>query len=75
MSDMPRRKRRTFTQEQEAAAVRLARETGNIAHVVRDLDPYANSLHKWIKRSGPGKRSQPAGYDFSEPELQAKWPQ
>ena len=35
---MPRRKRRNFTAEQRADAVRKVREAGNLAKVARDLD-------------------------------------
>ncbi len=38
MSDMPKRKRRKFTPEQKADAVRLVREVGSLTQVARDLD-------------------------------------
>ena len=41
---MPKRKRRKFTAEQKADAVRLVRETGNVAKVARDLDLTESAL-------------------------------
>ena len=38
MSDMARRKRREYTSERKADAVRLVREVGNLTKVARDLD-------------------------------------
>jgi transposase-like protein len=35
---MPKKKRRRFTAEQKADAVRLVREVGSLALVARDLD-------------------------------------
>ena len=35
---MPKRKRRKFTAEQKADAVRLVREVGSVPQVARDLD-------------------------------------
>lgn len=48
---MPKRKRRTFSPEQKADAVRLAREVGNVSQVARDLGIHSNSLHGWIKQA------------------------
>ena len=48
---MPRRKRRSFTREQKADAVRLVREVGNLAKVARDLDLTENSLRSWVKQA------------------------
>ncbi len=65
---MPRRKRRTFTPEQKADAVRLAREVGNISQVARDLDLNANSLHKWIRQADTDEGKGPEG-DLTSTEL------
>ncbi len=51
MSDMPRRKRRSFTPEQKADAVSLVRETGNLAKVARDLDLTETALRSWVKQA------------------------
>ena len=51
MSDMPKRKRRKFTPEQKADAVRLVREVGNLAKVARDLDLTETSLRSWVKQA------------------------
>ena len=48
---MSKRKRRNFTAEQKAQAVRLARELGNIAKAARDLDLTESSLAKWVKQA------------------------
>jgi transposase len=48
---MSRRKRRKFTAEQKAQAVRLAQELGSIAQAARDLDLTESSLANWIKQA------------------------
>ena len=48
---MSRRKRRKFTAEQKAQAVRLAQELGCIAQAARDLDLTEASLANWIKQA------------------------
>ena len=49
---MPRKKRRTFTKEQKAEAVRIWRKSGKtVAEVARDLDLVENSLRKWVKQA------------------------
>ena len=48
---MSRRKRRVFTTEQKAQAVRLADELGSIAQAARDLDLTESSLSNWIRQS------------------------
>jgi len=51
MSEMPRRRRRKFTAEQKADAVRMVREVGNLAKVARDLDLTETSLRNWVKQA------------------------
>jgi transposase len=51
MSDMPRRKRRKYTPEQKADAVRMVRELGNLAQVARDLELTETSLRNWVKQA------------------------
>ncbi len=49
---MSKRKRRTFSKEQKADAVRLVRESGEgIATVARNLDLTENSLRRWVKQA------------------------
>lgn len=48
---MSRRKRRTFTTEQKAQAVRLAREMGNVSKAARDLDLSESCLASWVKQA------------------------
>ena len=48
---MPKRKRRKFTAEQKADAVRLAREVGSIVQVARDLDLTESALRNWVQQA------------------------
>ena len=49
---MSKRKRRTFTKEQKADAVRLVRTSGEgISAVARNLDLTENSLRRWVKQA------------------------
>ncbi len=48
---MPKRKRRRFTAEQKADAVRLVREVGSISQVARDLDLTGSSLRSWVAQA------------------------
>ena len=48
---MPKRKRRKFTAEQKADAVRLVREVGSMAQVARDLDLSPTALSRWVKQA------------------------
>jgi transposase len=66
---MSKRKRRTFTAEQKAQAVRLAGEVGSVAKAARDLDLTESSLSKWVMQAkideGVGK---PGGLTTDERE-------
>ena len=66
MFDMPRRSRRKYTPEQKADAVRLVRETGNLAQVARDLDLTESSLRNWVKQSDIDEGGGPEGALTSE---------
>ena len=46
---MSERKRRKFTAEQKAEAVRLVYEVGSIGQVARDLDLTESALRNWVK--------------------------
>jgi transposase len=61
MSDMPRRKRRKYTPEQKADAVRLVREVGNLAKVARDLDVTESSLRHWMQQADIDAGQGPEG--------------
>jgi transposase len=45
------RKRRKFTAEQKAAAVRLVQELGSVAKAARDLDLVESCLTRWVKQA------------------------
>jgi transposase len=48
---VPRRKRRTYTDEQRAQAVKIWRQSGkSIAEVARDLDLTKTSLAQWARQ-------------------------
>jgi transposase len=56
---MSKRKRRKFTPEQKAEAVRIYRESGkSIKHVARELDLTATSLRDWVKRADEAERAR-----------------
>lgn len=61
MSIMPRRTRRTYTQEQKADAVRMVREAGSLAQVARDLDLADNTLRRWIQQAEIDEGKGPEG--------------
>lgn len=58
---MPRRQRRTYTPEQRADAVRMVRETGNLAKVARDLDLTESSLRNWMQQAKIDEGHGPEG--------------
>ena len=58
---MPRRKRRSYTPEQRADAVRMVREVGNLCQVARDLELTQSSLHEWVKRAEIDEGRGPEG--------------
>ena len=58
---MSKRKRRRFTAEQKADAVRLVREVGSVAQVARDLDLTETSLRNWVKQSEIDEGRGPEG--------------
>lgn len=55
------RKRRTFTKEQKAEAVRLVREVGSIKQVARDLDLPDSSVWNWVKQAEVDEGKGPDG--------------
>ena len=58
---MPKRKRRRFTAEQKADAVRLVREVGSISQVARDLDLTGSSLRSWVAQAEIDEGCGPEG--------------
>ena len=58
---MPRRKRRNFSPEEKADAVRLVREVGNLSKVARDLDLTETSLRHWVKQADIDEGKGPEG--------------
>lgn len=48
---MGQRKKRTFTAQQKAEAVRLYKAVGNYSKVGRDLDIHPNVLRAWVKQA------------------------
>ena len=58
---MPRRRRRKYTPEQKADAVRLVREVGNLAKVARDLDVTESSLRHWVSQADIDEGHGPEG--------------
>ena len=61
MFRMPKRKRRSFTPEQKADAVKLARRLGSVAQAARDLDLTESSLHRWVKQAEIDEGRGPQG--------------
>jgi transposase len=61
MSDMSRRKRRQYTAEQKADAVRMVREVGNLTKVARDLDLTQSALREWVKQADIDEGHGPEG--------------
>ncbi|HLM43525.1 MAG TPA: IS3 family transposase [Myxococcaceae bacterium] len=59
---MERRKRRSFTPEFRADAVRLAREgSKSLPQVAKDLDLTESALRNWVREADGGKSKQSAG--------------
>ena len=58
---MPKRKRRSFTDEEKADAVRLVREVGNLAKVARDLDLTETALRNWVRQADIDEGQGPDG--------------
>lgn len=58
---MPKRKRRVFSAEQKADAVRLVRDVGSLAQVARDLDIGEGSLRLWVNPADIDEGQGPAG--------------
>ena len=48
---MPKRKRRKFSAEQKADAVRMVRDVGSVGQVARDLDLTETALRNWLKQA------------------------
>lgn len=58
---MERRKRRSFTPENKAEAVRLVREgSKSLPQVAKDLDLTESALRNWVREADSGKSKDPA---------------
>jgi transposase len=56
------RKRRKFTPEFKAEAVRLALTPGkSVTEVARELDLTVTSLHEWVRQAGIDQKPDPHG--------------
>ncbi len=59
---MSKRKRRKFTKEQKADAIRLVRSSGeSIPTIARDLGLCENSLRRWVKQADIDDGKGPEG--------------
>src|SRR3989442_15192944 len=59
---MAKRKRRAFTKEFKAQAVRIVRESGkSVAAVARELDLTETALRSWVRQGGIEAGPGPAG--------------
>jgi transposase len=59
---MERRKRRSFTPEYKAAAVRQVREGGkSLPQVAKELDLTESALRNWVSEADGDKGKDPAG--------------
>ena len=58
---MTKKKRRTFTPEQKAQALRLAEELGNVSQAARDLGISAALIYRWKKQAEIDAGKGPAG--------------
>ena len=63
---MPKRKRRSFTPEERADAVRMVREVGSVSEVARRLDLTETSLRHWMKQADIDEGNGPEGALTSE---------
>ena len=63
---MAKRKRRKFTDEQKADAVRLVRQVGSVPQVARDLDLTETALRQWVKQAEIDEGRGPVGALTSE---------
>jgi len=58
---MSKRKRRRFSAEQKADAVRMVNEVGNLSQIARDLDLTETALRRWVKQAAIDAGGGPAG--------------
>ncbi len=58
---MTKKKRRTFTPEQKAQALRLAEELGNVSQAARDLDVSAELIYRWKRQAEIDAGRGPSG--------------
>ncbi len=58
---MSMKKRRTFTAEQRADAVRLARKLGNQSEAARQLGISSSMVHRWVEQAEIDEGRGPEG--------------
>ena len=58
---MAKKRRRSFTKEQKADAVRMVREVGNLAQVARDLGLSDTVLRNWVRQAEVDEGHGPSG--------------
>jgi transposase len=59
---MPPKKRRLFTDEQKAEAVRIALASDkSIGQVAREMDLTQSALHNWVRQSQTNQKQAPQG--------------
>ena len=63
---MASKKRRTYSAEQKADAVRLVRQIGSVSKVAKDLDLTETSLRNWVKQAEVDEGRGPEGALTSE---------
>jgi transposase len=72
---MSGRKRRKFTDEHKAEAVRLVREVKSIDQIARDLDLTESALRNWVKQAeiDEGQGAEGALTTEEKEELRVDW--
>lgn len=59
---MPKRKRRHFTAEEKAEAVRLVKNSGqSVYRIARDLDLTETALRRWVQQAEVDAADEPTG--------------
>ena len=70
---MSEKKRRSFTKEQKADAVRLVRVSGEpITRIARDLGLSENSLRNWVKQADIDEGKGPSGAFTTEEKAEIR---
>jgi transposase len=71
---MAKRKRRSFTEEQKADAIRLVRVSGeSIPKIARELDLTENSLRNWVNQADIDEGKGASGALTTEEKAEVRW--